>query len=422
MKHIRMFDNAEQAETVLSVLEYITLSAVRGESIVTLKPEVIPDPEATPFYITNDDTKEITVTIRKYGGSAPTIALQVSDDGDTWTDLGSTSTTALNITLGVGARKYIRSVTDSAWGNLSAYNGFRSAGLFGAHGNIMTLLGYDTLKGYDCIQMFKGTSLITAPALPATTLAQYCYSNMFQNCTALTTAPTLPATTLTNFCYNNMFQNCTALTTAPATLPATTLATSCYQNMFQGCTSLRTAPELPAMTLAQSCYGNMFQNCTSLTTAPELPATTLVNSCYYGMFQGCTALATAPALPATTLANYCYNTMFRGCASLTTAPVLPAMTLADNCYTTMFMNCSSLTTAPDLPATTLADSCYTSMFKGCTNLNYIKCLATDISATNCTNNWVDSVASTGTFVKNPNMSSWTTGANGIPSGWTVEDA
>lgn len=27
--------------------------------------------------------------------------------------------------------------------------------------------------------------------------------------------------------------------------------------------------------------------------------------------------------------------------------------------------------------------------------------------------------STGTFVKNPNMTSWTTGVNGIPRGWTV---
>ena len=29
--------------------------------------------------------------------------------------------------------------------------------------------------------------------------------------------------------------------------------------------------------------------------------------------------------------------------------------------------------------------------------------------------------STGTFVKNPNMASWTTGTSGIPTGWTVID-
>ena len=88
----------------------------------------------------------------------------------------------------------------------------------------------------------------------------------------------------------------------------------------------------------------------------------------------------------------------------------------------MFDGCGSLTVAPELPATTLANACYIQMFGGCTSLNYIKCLATDISATNCTYNWVNGVAPTGTFVKNPNMTSWTTGDSGIPSGWTVQDA
>jgi hypothetical protein len=62
------------------------------------------------------------------------------------------------------------------------------------------------------------------------------------------------------------------------------------------------------------------------------------------------------------------------------------------------------------------------MFRGCTKLNYIKCLATDMSATNCTTDWVVNVAPTGTFVKHPDMDNWTTDANGIPSGWDVQDA
>ena len=153
-----------------------------------------------------------------------------------------------------------------------------------------------------------------------------------------------------------------------------------------------------------------------------LPATTLTFACYNGMFNECRALTTAPALPATTLAPHCYGNMFSGCASLTTAPVLPATTLTDDCYRFMFNGCISLTTAPVLPATTLADGCYQSMFIGCTKLNYIKCLATDISASRCTEEWLNGVAASGTFVKDPSMSSWITGNNGIPSGWTVQDA
>ena len=81
--------------------------------------------------------------------------------------------------------------------------------------------------------MFAGcTSLIEAPALPATALAFYCYYNMFAGCTSLTTAPALPATVLADFCYYNMFAECTSLTTAPAELPAAILATYCYDNMF----------------------------------------------------------------------------------------------------------------------------------------------------------------------------------------------
>ena len=204
-------------------------------------------------------------------------------------------------------------------------------------------------------------------------------------------------------------------------LPATTLATGCYRRMFEDCTNLLTAPKLPATTLTNGCYYKMFQNCSSLTTAPELPATTLANSCYEFMFAGCSSLKTATSiLPATTLTDSCYHFMFINCSSLTTAPELPATTLANSCYSHMFVGCSSLTTAPELPATTLATYCYFWMFKGCTNLNYIKCAATDISASNCTHHWLYEVSLTGTFVKNTNMSSWTTGADGIPSGWTVE--
>ena len=290
-----------------------------------------------------------------------------------------------------------------------------------------------TTLASDCYEaMFLGcTGLTTAPALPATTLASGCYSYMFQGCTGLTTAPALPAETLVGNCYKGMFQVCTGLKTAPA-LPATTLASGCYMQMFYGCTGLTTAPALPALTLASSCYQSMFNGCTSLTSAPTLPATTLATSCYNGMFQGCTSLTTAPALPATTLQHSCYQNMFRGCTKLTTAPALPATTLESSCYGYMFENCTKLTTAPELPATTLVTGCYQSMFYGCTLLTSVTCLATSgIYTSNSTKDWLNGVAATGTFTKNASTptGSGTSGqywpinsADGIPSGWTVQDA
>ena len=104
--------------------------------------------------------------------------------------------------------------------------------------------------------------------------------------------------------------------------------------------------------------------------------------------------------------------------------ILPATTLTEGCYYGMFAGCTLLTTAPALPATTLTEACYYYMFGGCSNLNYIKMLATDISASDCLNGWVTDVSSTGTFVKNPALSEETIGrgVNGIPVDWTVVDA
>lgn len=172
------------------------------------------------------------------------------------------------------------------------------------------------------------------------------------------------------------------------------------------------------------CFIKLFSYCTGIVECEETLLsgfTTLKSKCYESMFQGCTSLTIAPTLPATTLAEDCYRNMFVGCSSLTTAPTLPATTLARGCYWSMFQNCTSLTSAPVLSATTLVEACYRNMFNNCTSLNYIKCLATDISASACTYVWTSGVTNSGTFVKSPSMSNWTTGVNGIPTGWNVYD-
>ena len=74
-----------------------------------------------------------------------------------------------------------------------------------------------------------------------------------------------------------------------------------------------------------------------------------------------------------------------------------------------------------LPATTLVDSCYSKMFYGRSSITKVTCLATDISALDCTSDWLYNAASSGTFVKHPNTI-WPSGASGIPLNWTVENA
>ena len=124
-------------------------------------------------------------------------------------------------------------------------------------------------------------------------------------------------------------------------------------------------------------------------------------------------------LPVTTLTTCCYRAMFANATSLIKAPKLPATTLAESCYWYMFENCA-FTKAPELLATTLTAGCYKGMFTGCTSLNYVKCLATtNVTTSNC-DTWLQSVAATGTFVKDANTT-WNRGVSAIPSGWTVVD-
>ena len=274
-----------------------------------------------------------------------------------------------------------------------------------------------TLTTWCYSDLFSESLLENAPELPALTMKEQCYRGMFYGCQNLTQSPALPSTTLAPYCYMGMLQNCTALTIAPE-LPAMTMKERCYHYMFYGCSSLNQAPVLPATELAPYCYNNMFCLCTSITTAPDLPATTLAPYCYSYMFYDCHSLVNVHELPATTIASNCYRSMFYRCTALTQAPALPATTLEDGCYQFMFWGCTSLTQAPELPATELTQYCYNQMFYGCSSLNYVKSLATNITATNALNYWLGGVAATGTFEK-PYGVSYPTGDSGIPNGWTV---
>jgi hypothetical protein len=442
MKHLKLFKT--QAEFDAATLELPNVNYIVENDTVHFHPYVM---DYNSQYLTFEAIEDDLTA------SLSTNACEYRIDDGSWNNLSAGSNTA---SINKGQTLSFRgNLTPTSSNGIGTFTISKKCNL---KGNIMSLLYGDDFEGqtdltgkgyafhtlfYNCAnivdaselilpatvlsgncydRMFYGcTSLTTAPELPATTLAAWCYDYMFQGCTSLTSAPSvLPATKLDYYCYDGMFAGCTSLINAPE-LPATTLANRCYDSMFYGCTSLVNAPELPATKLSYECYKYMFSGCTSLTTAPKLPATTLSDYCYQGMFNSCTSLVTAPELPATTLSNYCYDNMFRGCTSLVNAPELPATTLATRCYSTMFERCTSLTTAPVLPATTLAGNCYLFMFNGCNKLNNIVMLATNISASRCLDGWVCDVASTGTFVKHPNMTSLPSGTSGIPEGWEVKD-
>lgn len=372
------------------------------------------------FEALEDGTFTFTMGIKLSTTCVPSIAYS-TDNGETWITTNNRDdrevvVTTPTITAGnkvlwkSNAVQFRFNLNSSYPDSSGGYSSFTSSGNYNIEGNIMSLLYGDNFNENNTFKTYVSTGYGAGS-----------FAYLFRNSTKLLSIEhlILPVTILTNYCYCNMFQGCTSLTTAPK-LPATTLAESCYREMFSGCTSLTIVPVLPATTLAKHCYSNMFSGCTALTTTPVLSATILAKHCYSNMFYGCTSLTTVSELPATTLEQNCYDAMFRGCTSLTTAPVLSAITLEQNCYNAMFYGCIALTTAPELPATTLVNSCYNGMFQNCTNLNYIKAMFTTEPSTSYTDNWVNGVKSTGTFVKSDNATWNVTGSHGIPSGWDIE--
>ena len=329
-------------------------------------------------------------------------ALEYSlDNGSTWVSLAANTATP---TVGVGEKiMWKGSYTPG-----NANNTFTSTGQFTAEGDPRSIV--------------YGDSFETA------TLDSYAMYRMFNGCTKLTSVKNLVitgefASNAINAC-RRMFEGCTSLVEPMDELPILTLRGTCYQSMFEGCKSLTTCPSLPSTSLASGCYSRMFYNCSSLVTPMQtLPATILANSCYNFMFYGCSNLVSTPIMAPTTLASACCGGMFYSCSNLETINLtLPATTLASNCYVSMFRNCSKLVSTPVLPAIDLVSGCYSHMFRACSSVNYIKAMFKTEPSTTYTDNWVNGVAATGTFVKNSEATWNVSGINGIPNNWTVETA
>lgn len=168
-------------------------------------------------------------------------------------------------------------------------------------------------------------------------------------------------------------------------------------------------------------YFNVYGNLLSIANSTGYTSGVTLSNSFKSLFITTNVVSAEHLIvPSAITVDFELRSMFNGCTYLTMAPELPATSLTYSCYNSMFSGCTSLTTAPVLPAPSVPQYGYYQMFFGCAQLNYVKCLAT--SLTGQPNNWLRNVSSTGTFVKDPNMTSWTTGPNGIPAGWTVLDA
>lgn len=130
-----------------------------------------------------------TVAMAVNGTPTKGQAFETSTDGTNWSVFtpGTTIITLAN----VGDKVYFRGDNTTVSESTSIYYRFVMSGKIAASGNIMSLLD---------------------KTCQSTTISNnYCYYNMFRDCTSLTTAPELPATTLNDGCYQSMFYGCTGL-------------------------------------------------------------------------------------------------------------------------------------------------------------------------------------------------------------------
>ena len=204
--------------------------------------------EFTP-YVTFTAAGDQTFKMKTYGNYEIS-GLQYSVKNGEWQDVVNENP----VTFG-GANGTLRLRGKNVYGTASSASNYSNITFTDADvkvactGDIRTLLGWESYKTVD------------------TQNAKFC--NLFYDCAVLTSAPELPATQLASYCYFKMFNGCSSLEKA-SDLPAEKLAASCYVGMFSRCSSLEKAPKLPATQLASYCYNLMFRNCTNLTSVTML--------------------------------------------------------------------------------------------------------------------------------------------------------
>ena len=238
-----------------SVSFKVVVNAISAEQLADVD-------KATPLTILPQDDGKITVTFNNgitlagdihytiNDGQEQTIAKNTAGAYDIQAKKGDVvQLYSINTSLGGGAvagtRGGTRAIDEGA-----KYINIRPSMKTEIFGNVMSLLkGKDGLEGATAIEaknafygLFAGADKLVNNderllVLPATTLTEGCYQDMFNGCKGIEKAPELPAPTLVKDCYQEMFAGCSKLKKisigATATADGTTLS-DCTGGMLTG--------------------------------------------------------------------------------------------------------------------------------------------------------------------------------------------
>lgn len=150
-------------------------------------------------------------------GTPFAVNIETSTDGTNWSDY----TFWTNITLtNIGDKIYFRNKSETVTNfstSTASYYHFGISWSVSAYGDVGYLLcknSTDTLAWHTyafCRLFYNTTNLKRPPSLPATTLSDGCYYQMFRWCQTMTWIPKLPALTLPDVCYCQTFYSCRSL-------------------------------------------------------------------------------------------------------------------------------------------------------------------------------------------------------------------
>ncbi len=212
-----------------SVSFKVVVNAISAEQLAAVD-------KATPLTILPQDDGKITVTFNNgitlagdihytiNDGQEQTIAKNTSGAYDIEVKKGDVvQLYSLNSALGGGSSSAARALTRADDGG-GKYINIRPSMKTEIFGNVMSLLkGKDGFAAADAIEannafygLFAGADKLVNNAerllvLPATTLTEGCYQDMFNGCKGIEKAPELPAPTLVKDCYQEMFAGCSKL-------------------------------------------------------------------------------------------------------------------------------------------------------------------------------------------------------------------
>ena len=228
------------------IVKNVSATALKNVDKTTPLTLVATEDGKITVYFMNGITLANDIKYTINGGAEKTIAKNTEGSYDIVVKKGDvvqlySNNTSLGGGGGVGARGMTRAIDSGA-----KFINIKPSMKTEIYGNVMSLLkGKDNLASANSIEgnnafygLFAGADkLVNSPernlVLPATSLKQGCYQDMFSGCKGIEKAPELPAPTLVKDCYSGMFADCSKLS-AVKCLATDASADGCVKDWLEG--------------------------------------------------------------------------------------------------------------------------------------------------------------------------------------------